>query len=119
MSTRESLRHDVLLINQFNWPQSGFFRRNRSRDICMRQCAMSDATAWFSATRLVAFAENDAVHLRAAVCEVGCNRVVRRRGLMRPLHAPLQGRKRAGATTPEVWQPIFPPALLRPLQADR
>ena len=60
----------------------------------MRQCAMSDATAWFSATRLVAFAENDAVHLRAAVCEVGCNRVVRRRGLMRPLHDRASGASR-------------------------
>ena len=39
---------------------------------------------------------NDAVHLRAAVCDVGCNRVVRRRGLMRPLHALLHRAERAG-----------------------
>ena len=62
---------------------------------------------------------NHAVHLRAAFCDVRCNRVVRRRGCLRPLHAQLQGRKRAGATTRRVQQPIFPPALLRPLQADR
>ena len=28
---------------------------------------------------------NDAVHLRAAFCDVWCNRIVRRRGLLRPL----------------------------------
>ena len=32
---------------------------------------------------------NHAVHLRAAFCDVWCNRVVRRRGFMRPLHAAL------------------------------
>ena len=38
--------------------------------------------------------ENHAVHLRAAVCEVWCNRVVRRRGFMRPLHRPRFSRER-------------------------
>ena len=39
---------------------------------------------------------NHAVHLQAAFCAVGCNRVVRRRGLMRPLHALLHRAHRAG-----------------------
>ena len=39
---------------------------------------------------------NHAVHLRAAVCAVWCNRVVRRRGCMRPLHALLHRAERAG-----------------------
>ena len=42
--------------------------------------------------------ENDAVHLRAAFCDVGCNRVVRRRGCMRPLHAAFQPREKGAAT---------------------
>ena len=36
---------------------------------------------------------------------------------MRPLHDPLQATGRAGATTLEVWQPIFSPALPGRLQA--
>ena len=39
---------------------------------------------------------NHAVHLRAAFCDVRCNRVVKRRSLMRPLNALLHRAQRAG-----------------------
>ena len=53
---------------------------------------------------------NHAVHLRAAFCDVWCNRVVRRRGFMRPLHVWHNRRERGAATKLERKQPNFPRA---------
>ena len=54
---------------------------------------------------------NHAVHLRAVFCDVWCNRVVRRRGFMRPLHAAFQARGRAGAPFLDIRHPFLSPAL--------
>ena len=60
--------------------------------------AYRDMSTYFLDNLFHAFLQkaNHAVHLRAAVCEVWCNRVVRRRGFMRPLHTPGSGAAKGG-----------------------